>query len=356
VCSSLLHDYPGHGYTVYASDINVSGLDKMKRGQYNGSALREDGSVFHHLLKPFVEYRKHGFSVKDPLLKRVVVCEHNLFNNDYSALPDDFDIVFLRNVFIYMPIENRHLILKRIVSRMREGGYLFLSSSEVPLVWHPLLKVTERDGTYFFKRVPAGENAFASKFCRDKNEHTDAVAVSKRGFELKYEGKPRRKIDTDKLYELVNCRLYNPVFQEDGSPECSISETIILLIEAINKCNWKKTEDILDSLETQIPGNELILFYRGIVKKHTEESGDALLHFRTALERLPSFWPARYESAMLQKADNPEGGRRQFALCKKHINTYLSKGSYRYHFLLDGFNALYFMRICDFWESKLSGR
>ncbi len=356
VCHSLLSRYPLKEYSVYASDINVSGLDKMKKARYNGSSLREDGARFHNLLDPFLEKQENGFSIKKELLKRVVICEHNLFSEDYSALPDDFDIVFLRNVFIYMPIENRRIILNKIVSRMREGGYLFLSSSEVPLVWHPLLRVIELEGTFFFRRVPAAENAFLSEdYKKMKKTAVPDTAVNSTAERIKV-SETQQRFDRDKLFELINCRLFNPAFNDEGSREGIISEYFVLLIDAVNKSNWDEADKILSLIEKQIPGSEAVLFYRGLVGKQTGKKRESCSLFKKALEKVPSFWPARYELAMLQKEDDPEAGRRQFHLCKKHIAAYIAKDRYAYHFLLEGFNALYFMKICDFWEKKLRER
>ena len=44
-----------------------------------------------------------------------------------------FDVVFLRNVLIYLSVESRKKILARLSLVLRSGGYLFLGSAESTL-------------------------------------------------------------------------------------------------------------------------------------------------------------------------------------------------------------------------------
>lgn len=43
---------------------------------------------------------------------------------------DFFDVVFLRNVMIYFDQNTRRSVCKRLLTRIRPGGYLFVGHSE----------------------------------------------------------------------------------------------------------------------------------------------------------------------------------------------------------------------------------
>jgi chemotaxis protein methyltransferase CheR len=345
LCNTLLKSYPGKAYTIYASDINAAALEKMKNGRYTKSAFREDGSEFHSFLLPYICEKDSVFTADETIREHIVVCEHNLFHDDYSRFPDDFDLVLLRNVFIYMPMENRNKILQRIVSKIREGGYLFLSASEVPLIWHPTLKIEERNGIYFFRRAVA-ETETPGRPPERKIEKRDVHLPA---------GRPEEKVNTRKMYETINHLLYNPLYEKEDTPEGALAGIFVSIIASVNLGDIGKCGDLLNILERELDGNEAVLYFRGILEKLRGRGGDGKKYFEQALCEKQQFWPARYELAMQLKETDNRKAKQQFTSCKKHIQLYIEKGEYTYHFLLDGFNALYFLKICTFWEQKLGG-
>lgn len=361
MCNALLNRFPESDYTVYASDINVSALQRMKEGKYTKSAFREDGAGFHSLLLHHMEEVTGGYVADEKIRKKIVIEEHNLFSDDYSKVPEDLDLVLLRNVFIYMPIENRNRILHNVVSKLREGGLLFLSASEVPLIWHPTLQVMERRGIYFFKRntehVPAEEIA---KLKRAIEKPGAEAFQRKRKKETRHDRKEELAASSVppafnkiKMYECINHRLFNPLYEKSEDRENALSEHFVCLINYINQGEIEASEKVLAVLQKELPGNEAVDFYLGIVAKLKGNHAQSAAYFREAVEAEPYFWPARYELSMQMKGADPAEAAEMFNLCRRHITRYIERGRYTYHFLLDGFNALYFLKICEFWEKRL---
>lgn len=358
LCNNVIASYPDRTYSIYASDINAAALGKLREGTYTRSAFREDGAEMHSFLRPYITEKNGFLNAEEAIRERIIVEEHNLFHDDYSAFPDDFDLVLLRNVFIYMPMENRNRILHRIVSKIRDGGYLFLSASEVPLVWHPTLKIEERRGVYFFRRsVPEtgeqdlGINRPEEQSRQKKNGAADDT-TKRDGLE---HGASKEEPVTRELYEVVNHLLYNPLFEKEENRTGMLAEIFVSLIAALNAGDITRCADLITALQTELGDNEAVLYYRGMLEKIQEKGNEGIEYFQKALQVHQQFWPARYERAMLLKRKNREKARQQFALCRRHIQLYIEKGEYTYHFLLDGFNALYFLKICTFWEQKLGG-
>ncbi len=346
MCESLLQQFPGKKYTIYASDINVSALNRFQDGRYTKSAFREDGSEFHTLLSSYMKEITDGYLMDESIRKHIVINEHNLFSTDYVKFQEDFDLVLLRNVFIYMPMENRNTILQNVVSHMKHDGFLFLSASEVPLVWHPTLQVKERNGIYFFRRNTDSEAALDIQ-----KEASTGIS------EIKVEKKQRPKrpdiIQKEKMYEYINHWLFNPLFEKQNTTEHELAELFVVLIKRINEGDIAGSEKLLTNLQKTLKENEVICFYFGVVEKLQENIPKSVENFQRALDIHQAFWPARYELAMLEKEKKPGKARKLFTRCIQDIKVYINRNKYTFHFLLDGFNALYFLKICEFWEKRL---
>jgi chemotaxis protein methyltransferase CheR len=54
----------------------------------------------------------------------------NLTDAKYLGIPNDFDIVFCRNVLIYFDRATQEKVINRLCSHLKIGGYFFLGHSE----------------------------------------------------------------------------------------------------------------------------------------------------------------------------------------------------------------------------------
>lgn len=129
----LLCDFMKVDSQLFASDINTEKLKFLKDGIYNSKqSTREiDGKKYHDLLKPYLKGEE--FSFPSDIKNSIGSAKINLVDFDsYGALGErKFDVVFLRNVFIYLPLEERYRILKFIAkNHLKADGYIFVSLSE----------------------------------------------------------------------------------------------------------------------------------------------------------------------------------------------------------------------------------
>jgi chemotaxis protein methyltransferase CheR len=67
--------------------------------------------------------------VKSKIRKKVTFNRQNLMEKQYNV-PGDMDIIFCRNVLIYFNHETQERVLRKLVSKLKKGGYLFLGHSE----------------------------------------------------------------------------------------------------------------------------------------------------------------------------------------------------------------------------------
>lgn len=118
----------------FASDINTESLSILKNGIYGKKkSMREiDGKKYHRLLTPYLSEKNIVFSSQ---VKNSIECSRiNLIDfGDYKVLEGrKFDIVFIRNVFIYFSAEKKYQILNYIAeNHLKKGGYIFVSLSEI---------------------------------------------------------------------------------------------------------------------------------------------------------------------------------------------------------------------------------
>ncbi len=116
-------------WEVLGSDISTTVLDKARAGSYSIERAKD---IPTHLLKKYclkgIGSASKTMLVDKELRKKVSFSNINLI----EPLPNlgEFDIIFLRNVMIYFNVETKRKIVKNIFSKLKVGGYLFISHSE----------------------------------------------------------------------------------------------------------------------------------------------------------------------------------------------------------------------------------
>nr|WP_136250891.1 CheR family methyltransferase [Ningiella ruwaisensis] len=115
---------------IIASDIDSKVLETASRGIYKIEQVSDMTADF----KKRYFHRGKGINaglVKIvPELKKLLTFKKlNLMDAKY-ALPEDFDIVFCRNVMIYFDKQTQLAILEKIISHMKPNGLYFAGHSE----------------------------------------------------------------------------------------------------------------------------------------------------------------------------------------------------------------------------------
>ncbi len=111
---------------ILASDISASAIARAKEGAY--SQFEVQRGVPAPLLVRFFTQNGKQWQVKPELKKYVRFFEHNLLSPPSFA--GSVDVVFLRNVLIYMDEATRRKIVRHILSRLAPDGYLVVGSTE----------------------------------------------------------------------------------------------------------------------------------------------------------------------------------------------------------------------------------
>ena len=111
---------------VLATDIASDVLRKAERGRYTQLEVNR-GLPAQLLIKHF---RKEGteWQINENIRKMVEFRRVNLIG-DWPPMPSA-DIVLLRNVLIYFPVETKTQILRNMRRILRPDGYLFMGTAE----------------------------------------------------------------------------------------------------------------------------------------------------------------------------------------------------------------------------------
>jgi len=111
---------------ILASDISEAMVGRVQRALYSDLEVRR-GLRDDELRRAFVE-ASGGWQVREEIRALVEARVINLADPLPAIGP--FDMVFLRNVLIYVPPSSRGAILARVVDRLRPGGFLVLGNGE----------------------------------------------------------------------------------------------------------------------------------------------------------------------------------------------------------------------------------
>ncbi len=139
---------------VIGTDIDRTALETAQAGVYGRNAFRAiEPYYLNTYFQPAGEAGSEYRRIQDRV-RQVTRFEYlNLFQKPYPAFIDQLDVVFFRNVSIYFSKEKIEQINKTISEALRDGGILFLGSSET--LHHNLgnLELTEMDSVYLYRKT-----------------------------------------------------------------------------------------------------------------------------------------------------------------------------------------------------------
>jgi chemotaxis protein methyltransferase CheR len=121
---------PGWEFRILASDISIQKLREGMAGIYPVEKLHPlKGYIIEKYFQK-IPGRSAELQIKPELRRKVVFRRINL--NEEFHIPGHikFDVIFCRNVFIYLTGDSRARIIDGFHSRLAEGGYLFMGHSE----------------------------------------------------------------------------------------------------------------------------------------------------------------------------------------------------------------------------------
>ncbi len=148
---------PGASWAVSirAVDFNPTGLDKARRARYSAWSLRDTPPDVQHRW-----FTREGreFVLDDSVRDAVTFEERNLAADDHDLwVPESYDVVFCRNVIMYLTPGTAESLMRRIARALMPGGYLFLGHAETLRGLSQDFHLQHTHGTFYYRRRTALE-------------------------------------------------------------------------------------------------------------------------------------------------------------------------------------------------------
>lgn len=132
--SFVLNNFAIHNqdfnYEIFATDVSNEMLNKSKLGIFHQKRIIniETSLMKRYFLKSKDKTKNHLRIV--PELRSKIKFEKLNFMDSQYEVPDNFDIIFCKNVLIYFSRETQLKVIKKLATKLKHNAYLFVGLSE----------------------------------------------------------------------------------------------------------------------------------------------------------------------------------------------------------------------------------
>ncbi len=148
----LLPD-PSWVLSIRAVDVNPTMLEKARRARYSAWSLRETPAAVQ---RRWFTQEGREFVLDRSVSGAVAFEERNLADDDPDLwVPEAYDVVFCRNVIMYLTPDHAASLMKRITRALMPGGYLFLGHAETLRGLSQDFHLEHTHGTFYYRRRTA---------------------------------------------------------------------------------------------------------------------------------------------------------------------------------------------------------
>ena len=139
----------GWDVKIIGSDISRQVIDYAKKARYR--RMEVNRGLRARLLVKYFERDGDEWEVCERVRR---LCEFQVINlcTPLPRLPE-FDLVMLRNVLLYFPMQDRSLVFSDVHRRMNAQGYLFLGNAEQAEDSTNLFEAEFGTDCYFYRPV-----------------------------------------------------------------------------------------------------------------------------------------------------------------------------------------------------------
>ena len=113
---------------ILATDIDEEALAVARRGEYGARAL--SGLDAERLERFFIETTANPWSIKPSVRRLVEFRPLNLVDVAWPNIEGPFDVIFCRNVLMYLEASYRYSVVERLASLLAPDGLLILDPTE----------------------------------------------------------------------------------------------------------------------------------------------------------------------------------------------------------------------------------
>lgn len=122
--------HPGFDFSILATDISNAVLREAMAATYSAAQVEPVPPLLRSRYVMRGKGRRTGQVRIVPELRAKIRFQRLNFMDDSYAVPEDFDVVFFRNVLIYFERATQEAVVRRQTRHLRRGGYLFIAHTE----------------------------------------------------------------------------------------------------------------------------------------------------------------------------------------------------------------------------------
>jgi chemotaxis protein methyltransferase CheR len=364
--SEHLPDRASWDVRITGVDINVASLEKARRARYSSWSLRQSPPAMHERY-----FRADGreLALDERIRGMVVFEERNLLDDDPAFLgPGSFDVIFFRNVSIYLTPEATRRVVAKLAAALAPDGFLFLGDAEtlrnVSREFH--LRNTHRAFYYQRRddvelrpfepdrdhdggpqlRAPEPDSAWIDAIRRA----SERIAVLEESPPLLPAGValPRRTWDLGPAIELVRRERFTEALaalrelpaDADADPEAQLLRAAILT----NRGDAAEAEAVCAAVLARDELNAEAHYLKALCRERAGDRAGAAEHDRAAAYLDPTFaMPHLHLGLLARRAGDGEGTR---AMIGRALELLEREAASRILLFGGGFNREALLRLC----------
>lgn len=136
--------------SVLGLDANPAMLQQARRARYSDWSLRETPA---DIRRRYFQPADGNFELATVIRSAVKFQQYNVANDDEELWhPDQYDVVFCRNLLMYLTPEVRESLVRRMTTALAPGGYLFLGHTDSLGSRPEGLKPQHTHQTFYYRR------------------------------------------------------------------------------------------------------------------------------------------------------------------------------------------------------------
>ncbi|OGV48989.1 MAG: hypothetical protein A2017_17415 [Lentisphaerae bacterium GWF2_44_16] len=139
---------PGN-FTIDAADINSVCVQRALKGVYTMNSFRGQHRDF---IEKHFTGTENSFEIKKELKDTVNFFQKNIFDLQCQGTETKYDIIFCRNMLIYMDTETQRKAVDILSNFLLSEGLLFIGHSEAGVLFSTSFRIVKASGAFAFRR------------------------------------------------------------------------------------------------------------------------------------------------------------------------------------------------------------
>lgn len=329
--------------SLIGTDVNEFALKKGKEGLYSQGSMRAtDKQIIHN----YFETQSSTYMLKEKIRNMVVFKYENLCHIEKKE--KKFDLIFCRNVFIYLDKEQITLILQHFYDVLTDYGMLFLGPSDLVMYLSHQFVMEKINNLYFFKKKI--QNQFCAVTNSIRIDSKPALQMSKHSPNISYlETLSERSNQLKQINIELKEQHYEAALKKIDSYLSSFKETaLVYRYKGEALIGLGDMDTALFYLKQSIkldPLDAYCYFWKGILEVDMKNNETAIESLKKALYLKPNFLEASYNLGLLyirnnQKIDGIKLLNQALKLAQEHPDSLTTVGTKEvYRQLVDAVNA-----------------